>query len=47
MSGDEVSLRIGSFTEKELDLLGVSCCGGGEFARRSPRSSATRDRSRA
>ena len=32
MSGDEVPLRIGSLTEKELDLLGVSCCGGGEFA---------------
>src|SRR5919204_118296 len=31
MSGDEVSLRVGSFTEKELDLLGVCCCGGGEF----------------
>ena len=31
MSTDEVSLRIGSLTEKELDLLGVSCCGGGEF----------------
>ena len=32
MSGDEVPLRVGSFTEKELDMLGVSCCGGGEFA---------------
>ena len=31
MSADEVTLRIGSLTEKELDLLGVSCCGGGEF----------------
>ncbi len=31
MSGDEVSLRIGSLTEKEIDLLGVSCCGAGEF----------------
>jgi threonine dehydrogenase-like Zn-dependent dehydrogenase len=31
MSGDEVSLRIGSLTEKELDLLGVSCCGASEF----------------
>jgi L-gulonate 5-dehydrogenase len=31
MSGDEVSLRIGSLTEKELDLLGVSCCGAEEF----------------
>ncbi len=33
MSGHEVSLRVGSFTEKELDVLGVCCCGGGEFAR--------------
>jgi threonine dehydrogenase-like Zn-dependent dehydrogenase len=32
MSGQEVSLRVGSFTEKELDMLGVSCCGGEEFA---------------
>jgi threonine dehydrogenase-like Zn-dependent dehydrogenase len=32
MSGEEVTLRIGSFTEKEIDMLGVSCCGGGEFA---------------
>jgi L-gulonate 5-dehydrogenase len=31
MSGDEVPLRIGSFTEKELDLLGVSCCNHEEF----------------
>jgi threonine dehydrogenase-like Zn-dependent dehydrogenase len=31
MSGDEVPLRVGSFTEKELDMLGVCCCGGGEF----------------
>lgn len=31
MSGEEVSLRVGSFTEKELDMLGVCCCGGGEF----------------
>jgi len=31
MSGDEVSLKVGSFTEKELDMLGVCCCGGGEF----------------
>ena len=31
MSGSEVSLRVGSFTEKELDMLGVCCCGGGEF----------------
>jgi L-gulonate 5-dehydrogenase len=32
MSTDEVSLRIGSLTEKELDLLGVSCCDAGDFA---------------
>ena len=25
-------MRIGSLTEKELDVLGVSCCGAGEFA---------------
>jgi threonine dehydrogenase-like Zn-dependent dehydrogenase len=31
MSGDEVTFRLGSFTEKELDLLGVACCGTGEF----------------
>jgi threonine dehydrogenase-like Zn-dependent dehydrogenase len=32
MSVDEVPLRIGSLTEKELDVLGVSCCGAGDFA---------------
>ncbi|MGO9961751.1 MAG: zinc-dependent alcohol dehydrogenase [Solirubrobacteraceae bacterium] len=32
MSTAEVSLRIGSLTEKELDLLGVSCCGSDGFA---------------
>lgn len=32
MSNEEVPLRVGSLTEKELDLLGVSCCGAGEFA---------------
>ena len=26
MSNHEVALRIGLLTEKELDLLGVSCC---------------------
>jgi threonine dehydrogenase-like Zn-dependent dehydrogenase len=31
MSGDEVPLRIGTFTEKEIDMLGVSCCGSDEF----------------
>jgi threonine dehydrogenase-like Zn-dependent dehydrogenase len=32
MSGEEVPLRIGTFTEKEIDMLGVSCCGHAEFA---------------
>ncbi len=32
MSGDAVDLRLGSFTEKELDMLGVACCGTGDFA---------------
>jgi threonine dehydrogenase-like Zn-dependent dehydrogenase len=32
MSGDSVTLRLGSFTEKELDVVGVACCGTGEFA---------------
>ena len=27
------TLRVGSLTEKELDVLGVACCGTGEFAR--------------
>ncbi|HTP21497.1 MAG TPA: alcohol dehydrogenase catalytic domain-containing protein [Solirubrobacteraceae bacterium] len=31
MSADEVTFRLGILTEKELDLLGVSCCGGDEF----------------
>jgi threonine dehydrogenase-like Zn-dependent dehydrogenase len=31
MSGDTIDLRIGSLTEKEIDVLGVSCCGSGEF----------------
>jgi threonine dehydrogenase-like Zn-dependent dehydrogenase len=31
MSGEEVPLRIGSFTEKELDMRGVCCCNSGEF----------------
>ena len=31
MSGEEVTFRLGSLTEKELDLLGVSCCGAEEF----------------
>ena len=32
MSDDEVPIRIGSLTEKELDLLGVSCCTREDFA---------------
>ncbi len=32
MSNHEVPLRIGSLTEKELDVLGVSCCSHSEFA---------------
>jgi threonine dehydrogenase-like Zn-dependent dehydrogenase len=32
MSPHHVELRVGSFTEKELDVLGVSCCGHAEFA---------------
>lgn len=32
MSNEEAPIRIGSLTEKELDLLGVSCCGAAEFA---------------
>jgi L-gulonate 5-dehydrogenase len=31
MSAAEVSLRVGSFTEKELDVLGSAICGHGEF----------------
>lgn len=31
MSNQEVSLRIGLLTEKELDVLGVSCCDGDGF----------------
>jgi L-gulonate 5-dehydrogenase len=32
MSTAEVPLRIGSLTEKELDLLGVTCCDADDFA---------------
>ncbi len=32
MSNEEAAIRVGSLTEKELDLLGVSCCGAKEFA---------------
>jgi threonine dehydrogenase-like Zn-dependent dehydrogenase len=31
MSNDVVGVRVGLLTEKEIDVLGVSCCGGGEF----------------
>ena len=32
MSNEEAPIRVGVLTEKELDLLGVSCCGDQEFA---------------
>jgi threonine dehydrogenase-like Zn-dependent dehydrogenase len=32
MSGELARLRVGMLTEKELDLLGVSCCNQSEFA---------------
>jgi threonine dehydrogenase-like Zn-dependent dehydrogenase len=32
MSNEVVPIRVGVLTEKELDLLGVSCCGAEEFA---------------
>ncbi len=32
MSNETAAISVGSLTEKELDLLGVSCCGAGEFA---------------
>lgn len=32
MSTAEVAIRIGSLTEKEIDLRGVCTCGGGDFA---------------
>jgi L-gulonate 5-dehydrogenase len=31
MGPGDVGIRIGSLTEKEIDVLGVSCCGGEEF----------------
>ena len=46
MSGEEVTLRVGSFTEKELDMLGVCCCGGGEFAEAVELVERNSDRSR-
>ena len=32
MSNDDAPIRIGSLTEKELDVLGASCCTGEDFA---------------
>jgi threonine dehydrogenase-like Zn-dependent dehydrogenase len=32
MSNQEVTLRLGAMTEKELDVIGVSCCDGEIFA---------------
>jgi threonine dehydrogenase-like Zn-dependent dehydrogenase len=32
LSGGSIDLRIGSLTEKELDLLGVTCCDAEDFA---------------
>jgi L-gulonate 5-dehydrogenase len=32
MAPDTVPIRIGSLTEKELDVLGASCCTGEDFA---------------
>ena len=32
MSNEQAPIRVGVLTEKELDLLGVSCCGEQEFA---------------
>jgi L-gulonate 5-dehydrogenase len=32
MSNEEAPIRVAILTEKEIDLLGVSCCGGAEFA---------------
>jgi threonine dehydrogenase-like Zn-dependent dehydrogenase len=32
MGPHEVALRVGSFTEKELDVLGTSVCTAAEFA---------------
>jgi threonine dehydrogenase-like Zn-dependent dehydrogenase len=32
MSNEIATVRVGLLTEKELDLLGVSCCGAAEFA---------------
>jgi L-gulonate 5-dehydrogenase len=32
LSHEDVSLPLGDFPIKELDVLGVSCCNAGEFA---------------
>ncbi|MGH2873645.1 MAG: hypothetical protein ACRDL5_14435, partial [Solirubrobacteraceae bacterium] len=32
MSPEQVAVRIGSLTEKEIDLLGSSCCDHDDFA---------------
>jgi L-gulonate 5-dehydrogenase len=32
MANDDAPIRIGSLTEKELDVLGASCCTSGDFA---------------
>ncbi len=44
MSGDNVDLRLGSFTEKELDVLGVACCGSGDFAEAADLTARNADR---
>jgi threonine dehydrogenase-like Zn-dependent dehydrogenase len=31
MSGAQVAVRVGVFAEKEIDVLGVACCGDDEF----------------
>jgi threonine dehydrogenase-like Zn-dependent dehydrogenase len=32
LSGHDAKLRVGDLAFKEIDLLGVSCCNGQEFA---------------
>jgi threonine dehydrogenase-like Zn-dependent dehydrogenase len=32
MANDDAPIRIGSLTEKELDVLGASCCTSDDFA---------------
>ena len=31
MSGAHIDVRLGTLTEREIDVLGVACCGTGEF----------------